>query len=186
MSSENQNAPKPNPALSAVFRSLSRSLAVRGVLEIVFGVLLLLYTDPTIRILTIVIGAALILSGVAQLLGAARSKNSKKHWALINAIALVVFGVLIICSPLLWKYLWSVVLGLWLIVSSVNEFFGGGWRRFWGFFCSVLTLAVGVAFIAFPFVCQDILAKVTGGLMITSGVLALCAGVDLHVASKKV
>lgn len=185
MAEESNSPVKSNPALASAFRSLGRSLFLRGVLEIAFGVLLLLYTAPTIRILTIVIGAALCLSGLFQLLIAARSKDSKKHWALINAIALLVFGIFVICSPLLMDYLWIIVIGMWLIVSALNELFSGGWRRIWGLLSCVLSVAIGVCFIVLPFYALDLIAKISGWVMIVSGILVLGASIDLFAAGKK-
>lgn len=185
MSSENQNAPKTNPALAQIFRGLGINLIFRGVLEIAVGILLLVAPAPTIKILTIVIGAALILSGLLQLLTAARAKDSKKHWALINAIVLLVLGVLVVCFPLRADKIWIIVLGMWLVVTALNEFFGGGWRRFWGILSCVLSLLIGACFIAFPFIGLECLVLITGGVLITSGVLAICAGADMRIASKK-
>lgn len=186
MAEESNSPVKSNPALASAFRSLGRSLFLRGVLEIAFGVLLLIFPGDTIKILTIVIGAALSLSGLFQLLIAARSKDTKKHWALINAIALLVFGILVVCSPLLFDKLWIIVIGLWLIASALNELFGGGWRRIWGILSCLLSLAIGAIFVAFPFIGLTSIILITGWVMITSGVLAICAGVDLLVASKKI
>ena len=186
MASESSTPPKSNPALASAFRSLGRSLFLRGVLEIALGVLLVLYTAHAIKILTIVIGAALGLSGLFQLLIAVRSKDSKKHWALINAVALLVFGIFVIWSPLLADKLWIIVIGIWMIVSAANELFSGGWRRIWGILSCVLSVAIGVCFIVLPFYALDLIAKISGWVMIVSGILVFSAGIDLHSASKKV
>ena len=185
MSSENNSVPQADSPLIPIFRGLGRNLIFRGILEIVFGALLLIVPDKTITILTYVIGVALILSGATQLLAAALSKSSKKSWSVINGIVLLLFGVITVCSPLLMEYLWIVVLGLWLIVSGINEFFGGGWRRLWGIISCILSVAIGVIFIALPFASIGAIVMIVGWVFITSGFLALCAGIDMRVASRK-
>lgn len=185
MASDSKSS-KSNPALASAFRSLGRSLIFRGVLEIAFGALLLIVPVPTIKILTIVIGVSLILGGLLQLLSSMRSATTNKHWAVINAAVLLVFGVLIIFFPKRVENIWIIALGVWLIVSAFSELFSGGWRRLWGLLSCILSLVVGAVFIAFPLIGMALVVAVTAGVMITSGVLTICAGVDLHIASKKV
>ena len=186
MSDENKAAPPQRSPLSVLFQGLGRNLIFRGILEITVGLLLLFSPERTIKILTIAIGVLLILDGVVLFLSSLRSRSSGNRWKVINATALVLFGVMIIFSPLLMDHLWIIVLGVWLIVSAINEFFGGGWRRIWGIISCILSLIVGIIFILMPFASIETIVMITGGVLVTSGILTFLAGVDIRVASKKV
>ena len=183
MSEENKSASNDS-ALAMVFKGLGRNLLLRGLVELVIGVMLLVAPARTARILTIAIGILLIADGVALFISSLWSKSSGRNWMVINAIALVVFGAIIICSPLLVDKWLVIVLGVWLIMSAVNELFSGGWRRLWGLLSSVLSLIIGVIFIALPFVGLAYIITVTGVVMIASGVFTFCAGLDLRSAGK--
>ena len=185
MSSENNNEPQVNSPLAPILRTVGRSLIFRGVLEITVGILLLAAPVQTIKIFTIVIGAALILSGLLQLLTAAGSKNSKKNWALINAAVLLVVGVLVVCFPLKAEKIWIILLGLWLVVSAINELGSGGARRISGILSCVLSLLIGVFFIVYPFTGLAYIVWIVGIVMIVSGVLTLGAGMDMNAAGRK-
>ena len=171
--------------IATIFRSLGRNLILRGLLELVIGILLLCKPAGTIKWLTIVIGALLILDGVVLFFSYLRTRTSGRHWMLVNAVALIVFGTVIVCSPLLMDYLWIIMLGVWHIVSAINEFFGGGWRRLMGILSCALSLVIGAIFIALPFIALQALILTTGIVMIAYGCFSLFTGLDLHAASKK-
>ena len=171
--------------IAAIFRGMGRNLMLRGILELVIGILLLINPLKTVVWLTIVIGVLLILDGVVLFFSYLRTKASGRHWMLINAAALIVFGAVIVCSPLLMDELWIIVLGVWHIVSAVNELFGGGWRRKMGIVSSALSLVVGVIFVALPFLALNAMITITGIVLIASGFLSIVTGYDLRAASKK-
>lgn len=185
MSEENKSASNNSP-LAMVFRGLGRNLMLRGILELVIGILLLVTPLKTAKWLTIIFGVLLIADGVVLFLSSLRSNGSGRHWMIINAIALVIFGAVIVGSPLVMDQLWIVVLGVLHIVSAVNELFGGGWRRLMGLLSCVLALIIGVIFIVLPFIGLQAVLLVTGILMVAYGTFSLLTGADLRAASRKI
>ena len=186
MSDENKSASTQRSALSLLFQGLGRNLIFRGMIETAVGLLLLFSPERTVKILTIAIGVLLILDGVVLFLSTLRSRFPGNRWAVINATALVLFGAITVFSPLVMEYLWILVLGMWLIVSAVNELFCGGWRRIWGIVSSLLSLIVGVSFILMPFASIGAIVMITGGVLVASGILTFCAGLDIRAAGKEV
>lgn len=171
--------------IAAVFRGLGGNLILRGILELAIGILLLVKPLKTVEWLTIILGVLLILDGAVLFLSFLRTKTSGRHWMLINAIALIVLGTVIVCSPLLMSELWIVALGVLHIVSAINELFGGGWRRLMGILSSALSLVVGVIFVALPFLALNAVITITGIMLIAYGCFSLFTGYDLRAASKK-
>ena len=185
MSDENKSAPPQQSPLSVVFQGLGRNLIFRGIIETAVGLLLLFSPDRTVLILTVAIGVLLILDGVVLMLSTLRSGFAGARWAVINAAALVIFGTITVISPLLMEHLWILILGVWLIVSAINEFFGGGWRRIWGIISSLLSFVVGVIFILMPFASIGAIVMIAGGVLAASGILTFCAGADIRAAGKE-
>ena len=181
--SENQSA-SISP-LATIFGVLGRNLMLRGIFELVIGILLLVNPMNTVKWLTIVIGVLLIVDGVVLFLSSLRNNVSGRGWMIVNAVALVIFGAVIVGSPLMMDRLWIIVLGALYVVSAINEFFGGGWRRPLGILSCVLSLIIGVVFIVLPFVGLQAVIFVTGILMVAYGVFSLLTGADLRIASKK-
>ena len=186
MSDENKAASPERSPLSILFQGLGRNLIFRGILEVAVGLLLLFSPARTIEILTVAIGVLLILDGVVLFFASLRSGPAGKRFAVINATLLVLFGAMTICSPLFMEYLWILILGVWLIVTSVSELLGGGWRRMWGIASCLLSLIVGIVFILMPFASIEAVVMIAGGVLTASGILTFCAGADMRAASKKV
>ena len=176
---------KSTSTLAAAFRGLSRNLMLRGLIELVIGILLLCKPVSTIKWLTIIIGLLLILDGLLMFASYLRTKGAGSDWMIVNAIALVALGAVTVSSPLMMDYLWIIMLGAWHIVSAVNELAGGGWRRLLGIASCVLSLIIGVIFIMLPFVGLQALITVAGIVLIASGVFSLLTGADLRAASRK-
>lgn len=182
---ENAAPPAPVSPLSMIFGRLGKNLILRGILELVIGILLLVTPIKTVTWLTIVIGALLIIDGVALFIAYLRSGDTGSVWMLINSIALVIFGAVIVGSPLMMDWLWIIVLGVWHIVSAINELCSGGWRRPMGLLSGVLSLLIGVIFIVLPFVALKAVILVTGIMMVAYGCFSLITGADLRAASKQ-
>lgn len=170
--------------LSAILRGLGRNLILRGVVEMIIGVMLLLTPLEAFRMMTIVIGALLIVDGIVAALFALRTRDSDRNWTVVNAFVLLIVGVVTVCSPLLMDKLWMIALGVWQIASVMTSFFNGGWRRLWSVLSGVLSLVIGIIFIVLPFVAMAYVGIIAGCVLTASGFFTICAGADLRIASK--
>lgn len=170
--------------LSAILRGLGRNLILRGIVEMIIGVMLLLTPLEAIRVATMVIGALLIVDGIVAALFALRSRGSDRNWTVVNAFVLLIVGVVTVCSPLVMDKLWMIALGVWQIASVITSFFNGGWRRLWSVLSGVLSLVIGIIFIVLPFVALAYVGIIAGCVLAASGFFTICAGADLRIASK--
>jgi len=171
--------------LSAILRGLGRNLILRGIVEIVIGVMLLFNPFNTIRVLTMVIGALLIVDGIVAAMFALRTRGSDRSWTVVNAFVLLIVGIITVCSPLWMDKLWMIALGVWQIASVITSLFNGGWRRLWSVLSGVLSLVIGIIFIVLPFVALAYVGIIAGCVLAASGFFTICAGADLRIASKE-
>lgn len=171
--------------LSAMLRGLGRNLILRGVVEMIIGIMLLFTPLEMVRILTVVIGVLLIVDGVVAALFALQADNSDRNWSVVNAFVLLIIGVFTVCSPLLMDKLWMIAIGIWQIASVITSFCNGGWRRLWAVLSGVLSLVIGIIFIVLPFVTLKYMGMIAGCVLAASGFFTICAGADLRIAGRK-
>ena len=68
---------------STLSNTMSRvwwSLALRGVLAILFGIVVLFYTGATLLALVLVFGVFALLSGMASIIAAVRAGEDHQRW----------------------------------------------------------------------------------------------------------
>ena len=172
-----------SPVIS-LLRGLGRNLILRGVLEMLIGIMLLDNPLMTVKMFTIVLGVLLTADGLVLFWAALNAGEKDRLWTFLNASVLVIFGVVTICSPLLMDRLWMIALGVWQIVSALFALLGGGWRRFWGVVSGILSIIIGVIFVALPFVGLTWFAIVAGCIMIASGFFSIFAGTGLRLSCR--
>jgi len=172
--------------LSAILRGLGRNLILRGIVEMIIGITLMLVPLEAFRVMTIAIGILLIVDGVVAALFALRTSGSDRNWTVVNAFVLLIVGVVTVCSPLLMDKLWMIALGIWQIASVLTSFFNGGWRRLWSVLSGVLSLVVGIIFIVLPFVALTYVGIIAGCVLTASGFFTICAGADLRIAGRDI
>lgn len=174
-----------DPVLYAILRGLGRNLILRGIAEMIIGIILLINPFGVLEVLTIVIGVLLIAAGIVAALFALRADDSDRNWSVVNAFVLLVVGVVTVCLPQQMDKIWMIALGVWQIASVITSLFNGGWRRLWSALSCALSLVIGIIFIALPFFALKTLATVAGCVLAASGFFAICAGTDLRIAGRK-
>ena len=102
---------------------LTSGLIVRGVVAILFGIVLLLWPGVTLRTLMLVFGAYSLVDGVTALITAATSAGKGERWWLVlHGLAGVAVGVLVFFWPGLSALAALYVIGTWAIVLGTIEF----------------------------------------------------------------
>jgi uncharacterized membrane protein HdeD (DUF308 family)/alpha-beta hydrolase superfamily lysophospholipase len=96
---------------------------VAGVASILAAVLVASWPGATLQVLTVVVGAALIIRGALEIVGAVRATADQRVAALIGGVAAVVFGLLAIGWPDVTVFVLAVVFGAGLVVF--------GWSLLW-------------------------------------------------------
>ena len=169
------NIPVESPVLGAAMRALGRDLVLRGVLEALVGLLLLLRPMQVAEFITIAVGVFLLIDGATLLFLGIRSSGPGRAWLIVNAVLLLLLGVFAVWRPIMVDYLWVVILGIWQILGGVETLSGG--RKLWNVFSGVLSLVLGIVFIVSPFVGLFSIVWVIGALLFFSGLIRIVAGI---------
>lgn len=169
-----------SPLLGAAIRMLGRDLMLRGILEALLGVLLLVRPVQTAVVLTVAIGVFLLIDGATMLLIGLKAPGPGKKWLIINAVLLLLLGVFAVWRPIMVDSLWVVILGIWQLMGGIEALAGGG-AKLWNVLLGVLSLALGVVFIVSPFVGLLSIIWLIGVLLVLSGALTILAGVKLRI-----
>jgi uncharacterized membrane protein HdeD (DUF308 family) len=99
------------------------SLAIRGVLAILFGIVAFVYTGQTLLALVFVFGVFAVLSGIASIVAAVRSGEAHQRWGWLAASGLlsIAAGIVAFVRPGLTALAIVYLIGAWAIVTGVFE-----------------------------------------------------------------
>lgn len=108
-----------NKILSAIWWSL----AIRGVLAVLFGVVAFFYTGQTITALVYIFGVFALLSGLMTLVAAVRAGEARHHWGWLAASGVigVLAGVACFINPNATALAFVYLIAAWAILSGVAE-----------------------------------------------------------------
>ncbi len=155
--------------------------AVRGVLAIVFGVLALIWPEPTKLALVLLFGAFALTDGsVAVAAGIALAKHFERWWALLlEGLTGIVIGVLTFFWPnvtglvlLYFIAAWAVITGVFEIVTAIQlrRVISGEWAMIGSGLMSVL---LGIVLFVFPAAGAVSLVWLIGIYAVTFGIMEL-------------
>jgi uncharacterized membrane protein HdeD (DUF308 family) len=112
-----------NADVESMVRAIPRGLAIRGVVAIVFGVVILLYPDITLSVLTLLIGAFAAFDGVASLAFAlAPMPTAPRLLLVLNGIAGLVVAAVTVINTSITELALLYLIGAWAIVVGVIQF----------------------------------------------------------------
>ena len=100
-----------------MLNKLNKYLNSGIILTIVFllvGGILIVKPDISFNVISYLIGASLIVSGIYLFIIDSKTKN-----IFINAILLTLIGILIILNPITLKVILPIFLGLWFLISGI-------------------------------------------------------------------
>ena len=173
-------------ARDALARSWALVLGV-GVVTFLLGVTLAVWPRETAKVLAILLGLQLVVSGIAQI-GMALSSSGEKagRWllAISGAVALVV-GALLLFSPRQTLTFVALTVGICVMVTGAADMLdallsGRARRRWWHVLRGALTFVFGVLLVANPDVSLALLAMIACVWLICYGFLTVVAALLLR------
>ncbi len=157
----------------------------RGLLIAAAGGFIIFYTDNFIRLLTVAIGAWMVIGGVMTLVGAFRVKNDKRrrNYSILRSVLNIVIGAIAVSMPFFVAQTYWVVLlfivAIQLIVAAVIETMIGFRLRSAGlpasgaFVAALISFAIAIVlFLAPEFLGQALIAAI-GGIILFLGVVLM-------------
>jgi uncharacterized membrane protein HdeD (DUF308 family) len=126
---------------------------INGLFAIVFGLIAIAYTNPTITWLAIIFGITLIPGGLALIISAYKNMGTKKFWRqnMILGILSIILAFTILLHPKHSSAVFLLVfVGLWAVFTGVIYiFFWNYSRKSIDLKASPLTLVFGIASLIF-------------------------------------
>jgi uncharacterized membrane protein HdeD (DUF308 family) len=192
-------SPDPSDAPYGVPKSMTRLVdhwglvLTYGLVTIGLGLVLVLWPEQTLKVLAILIGIQLVITGIFRLVMAVASKRvdggTRAIAGMFGALALVL-GLLCLRSPLQTVLVIGMILGVWWLAAGVVDIIGAirsrdSHRRGWDLALGVLSVLAGGFLLVNPEVSLGVLVIVVAVWLFSYGFIAVVAGVVLRSQEKR-
>jgi uncharacterized membrane protein HdeD (DUF308 family) len=164
-----------------------------GLVTIGLGLVLVLWPEQTLKVLAILIGIQLVITGIFRLVLAVASRHvdgsTRAIAGMFGALALVL-GLLCLRSPLQTVLVIGMILGVWWLAAGVTDIVGAlrsreSHRRGWDLALGVLSVLAGGFLLVNPEVSLGVLVIVVAVWMFSYGFIAVAAAVMLRREEKR-
>jgi uncharacterized membrane protein HdeD (DUF308 family) len=170
-----------------VGRRLSNLLALRGVLAVLFGVVVLVWPDVTLVALALVFAVYAVVDGIGLVVSGLDRRGRGRRWSYVAAgVVGIVTGILAAVWPGLTALVLVLMVGAWAVITGVLEIAAAVQLRragigAWGPALSgVVSLVAGVVVLVRPDLGALALAVLLGVFALVAGVALLWAAWELH------
>jgi uncharacterized membrane protein HdeD (DUF308 family) len=170
---------RAHPAGRDVGRRLSILLGIRGLIALVFGVLVLAWPGITLLALAFVFAAYVVADGIGLIISGVRARGGRRWLYVLAGVVGVIAGLaaafwpgLTVLVLVLWAGAWAVVTGVLEIAAVVR---GEGSGRWLVAVAGVLSVVAGLLILIWPGIGALALATVLGIYALAAGVFFLWA-----------
>jgi uncharacterized membrane protein HdeD (DUF308 family) len=170
---------------------LTRLLALRGVLAVIFGILALVWPRATVLALALLFGAYALLNGIGLL--AAGIRPGRDRWQRVAQIVGGILGIVAAIVTVLWPgvtaFVLVVLIGAWALVTGAMEVWAAirlrrEFTNEWILaVVGVLSVIAGILILVRPDVGAIAIAQVIGIYALVAGVLMLISAWRLRRAT---
>jgi len=176
--------PPPRPAeYEGMDKSTGTMLIVVGLLLVGLGIVLLINPFAAIWILGVLIGVALIIGGVAEVLSGREGSGPAWH-AWVGGGLVIIGGIVAAVWPDATIWVLAVIAGFVLAVSGavtiVAAFAGPADDRWMRLALGGVSLVIGIAVLAWPDATLLVLAILIGLRTLLNGLLAIGIGINVR------
>lgn len=161
------------PAGRDVSRRVSVLLGIRGLLAVVFGVLVLAWPGITILALAFVFAAYALADGIGMLVSGVGARGGRRWSYVLAGLVGLIAGLAALFWPgatvlvlVLWAGVWAVVTGVLEIAAAARRT-GSGRRSIAG--AGVLSIVAGALILSWPGIGALALATVLGSYAVAAG-----------------
>lgn len=162
------------------------SFALRGVLAIIFAIILLAWPAVTLKVLITIIGILMLIDGFANMIRSAvlAGRKEKWGWTLVEGLVGVLIGLIVLAHMEFTVAFVAILAGIWVIIMGIAQIAvafdlppetGRGILGVVG----IISIAFGIVIVAYPFgsvyaltVLIGIYALVKGGMDIVVSIYA--------------
>ncbi len=169
---------------------------LRGAVAVVVGLFLLIDASATFTVLIWLLGALLVIDGLAMAIGALRSKREEagaaRTWWIVLGLLSIAAGVVIMAWPNLTVGLFVWVVAIWALVAGLFGTIGAlrsrsrndpGWD--WRLAISLITLVLGVIVITRTDALAETLALIVAIYLLANGIVQFVAALSVRDRAKE-
>ncbi len=156
----------------------------------IIGIMMIIYPDEIISIISIVIGIGIIIAGILAFLKYFRESKEQDFFRfdLIYGVISVLAGTLLIVNPKAVASILPLVLGIWMVINSVikvqyaltlKQYGNTSWLK--AMILALITLAGGILLVFNPFEGAAILTQIIGAILVTYAIIDI---IDAYMIRK--
>jgi uncharacterized membrane protein HdeD (DUF308 family) len=174
----------------SLFKGSGTALLIRGVVAVLFGVLVILWPGPTVIALVFLFGIYAIIDGVTSIGQYIRNKESRSAWQIVGGIVSVLAGVVALVWPDITALVLAIVIGVWAVILGVSQIalafeVKKTVRRWWLWLVTgIVTTLFGLLMMIFPGAGILSLLGLLSAFAIVTGALLIASGIELRRLAK--
>ncbi len=162
-------------------RSVS-PIIIKGIITIILGVVIMFYSEDSIKALGLLPGLLITIIGGAQIGFAVLARKNLNHWQwyLSGGIGTTIIGVVLMLNPEFTLHLLIIGIGAWFLFQGLQDIVASNyWKKVghpnWWYLAigAVVNVIVGLLFIFNPLKGALAVTAFIGLGMILSGIVAI-------------
>ncbi|MFC1618199.1 HdeD family acid-resistance protein [Patescibacteria group bacterium] len=162
-------------------------LAVRGIIAIIFGAIVLAWPGITLEFLILLFALFAIIEGLASIVLGFANIGEEKHWwaFLIRGMIGIIIGVVVLTWPEISLIIFIYIIALWAIVMGFIEIMAGvttGWGmmpKWLLILAGIISIFLGGLFLVYPFTGIYLFMILLGVFALFFGAISLAASATL-------
>lgn len=169
-----------------MFKTPGTALLVRGVLAIVFGLLILLLPSATALVVVVMFGFFAIIDGITSVAHYFYDPAGRTRWTVVGGFISIAAGIVAVAWPGFTAAAVGVLIGLWALVLGLSQLIlalaARSFIRSWGiwFLTGLITTVFGIVVLVNPGVGILGLVAMLAAFAIVTGLLLIASGVGLR------
>ena len=157
-------------------------IIVKGIITIILGVVIMFYSEDSIKALGLLPGLLIAIIGGAQIGFALMARKNLNHWQwyLAGGIGTTIIGIILMLNPEFTLKILVMGIGAWFIFQGVQDFIASTtWKKIghpnWWYLAvsAVINLVIGLLFVFNPLKGALAVTAFIGLGMILSGIVDL-------------
>lgn len=169
---------------SPIGGDIFKSLFLKGILMIILGVIMMIFTFSSILAIDYLFGIVLIILGIQLLTSGSTFLGEYKRtwWVILLGILAIIFGIVAFVFPAMMTLyivymiaITSLIRGFTDLALAISDKCGVANRALVAI-SGILGVILGILFIISPFVGAYVIVQVTGIFLLAFGILAIAEG----------
>lgn len=179
--------------MKSLIRDMKQNYIVNAVIMIILGLVLIIWPEILGNMLCYLLGGALILMGIFQLVGFLRGERLGFYnkFSATMGIVLVLLGIWVCAKPNVVLSVIPVVIGIIILIHGLmdiqyaRDIRNSGAPNWWiALICALVTLGLGIFLVLNPFIMYQMTMIVIGIAMLYDGASDLVLLLFAHLAQK--